>query len=199
MSAKNKILLTSAALLMGAGLTLSVQTAVHADTNDVEINASQYTQSAQDLQKVFTNNNKNFTLSKITVENDQDHKQVPVYKLVGFDSKTDKVAKLKVSATNTSDVLKNRTHKIDKDDDDDKLVALDISNVKKSPSDAINAAKGFAKTSSNPTEWSLVTTKKNKKQTTYYVVKFVDNNKETTVKVNANDGSKISVKTSTED
>ena len=58
MSAKNKILLTSAALLMGAGLTLSVQTAVHADTNDVEINASQYTQSAQDLQKVFTNNNK---------------------------------------------------------------------------------------------------------------------------------------------
>ncbi|MBU3851565.1 MAG: hypothetical protein H9901_02585 [Candidatus Paralactobacillus gallistercoris] len=198
MAVKNKLLVTGAALLMGTGVTLGVHSIAHADANDVQINASQYTQKAQDLQKVFNNNNKDYTLSKITVENNQDHKQDPVYKLVGFDSKNDKVAKLKVAANNTNDVIKNKTEKVKKHHLK-KLTALDINNIKQDPTAAINAAKKFANTNDNPSEWTLVTTKKDKKQMTYYVVKFTNKNKETTVKVNAQDGSKIAVKTSNED
>lgn len=199
MSIKNKLLLTSTVLLMGTGVALGGHNIVHADTNNnVQINASEYTQNAQSLQKIFNDHNKNYTLSRIIVENNQDHKQDPIYKLIGFDNKNDKVAKLKISATNTNDVIKNKIKKVNKHHLK-KITTLDINSIKQDPIAAINAAKKFANTNTNPSEWKLITTKKDKKQITYYLVKFINKNKQTIVKVNAQDCSKISVKTGNTD
>ena len=65
MKKNNKLVLLGAALTMTAGLSM-VGASVNADQ---VINAGQYTESAQQLQQIFTNKNKNFSLKEVSVEN----------------------------------------------------------------------------------------------------------------------------------
>ena len=75
MKKNNKLVLLGVALTMTAGLGMA-----SANVNaDQVINAGQYTESAQQLQQIFTNKNKNFSLKEVSVENHNDNKQEPVY------------------------------------------------------------------------------------------------------------------------
>lgn len=197
MKKNNKLVLLGAALSITAGLGL-MSTNVNADE---VINAGKYTENVEQLQKIFTEKNKNFSLEEVTVENNKDNKQQPVYKMKGFDSKKTKEADLKVNADKTSEVIKNKTEKMDKDDKAD-AVAIDVKNVKKNPTDAINLAKKYANVNTDATEWSLEMDKVKGKETPVYKVEFEtkkdsqkkDDTKKV-VKLNATTGDKISVKT----
>ena len=82
MKKNNKLVLLGAALTVTAGLGMA-----SANVNaDQVINAGQYTESAQQLQQIFTNKNKNFSLKEVSVENHNDNKQKPVYELEGFNA-----------------------------------------------------------------------------------------------------------------
>ena len=87
MKKNNKLVLLGVALTMTAGLGMA-----SANVNaDQVINAGQYTESAQQLQQIFTNKNKNFSLKEVSVENHNDNKQEPVYELEGFNARRLKV------------------------------------------------------------------------------------------------------------
>lgn len=208
MKKNNKLALLSA-ITVTAGIGL-FSANVNADTY---INAAQYTQDAQQLNNIFTNKNKDYSLQTVTVMNNKnkDNKQEPVYKLVGFNKDKTKEVLMKVDANKTSNVVKDKTGKMDSKDKK-KAEALDIKDVKKNPTDAINLAKKYANDQSNPTQWTLTTwTHKDKKIPVYKVVFEKNNNanassassakssskekvKKTIVKVNATTGDRISVK-----
>ena len=225
MKKNNKLVLLGAALTMTAGLGMA-----SANVNaDQVINAGQYTESAQQLQQIFTNKNKNFSLKEVSVENHNDNKQEPVYELEGFNAKKTQSAKMIVNAEKTNEVIKNKTKKMSSSDKKD-ANALNVNDVKKSPIDAINLAKKYANVTGNPTSWKLEMTKVNGNETPVYEVEFdgtataasssaassaknssvkntkakksskasskktTKNNKEVTVKLNATNGNKISVK-----
>lgn len=201
MKKNSKLVLLGAALSVTAGVGL-FGASVNADE---VINAGKYTENVQQLQKIFTDKNKNFTLEKIKVENNKDNSQEPIYKLEGFDSKKNKEAEMKVNADKTSDVLKNKTERMDSEDKKE-ATALNADNVKKTPEDAINLAKKYANTQDNATEWSLSTEKVKGKEVPVYKVEFEkktssasDKTKTTKVKLNAETGDKISVKTENDD
>ena len=136
MKKNNKLVLLGAALTMTAGLSM-VGASVNADQ---VINAGQYTESAQQLQQIFTNKNKNFSLKEVSVENHNDNKQEPVYELEGFNAKKTQSVKMIVNAEKTNEVIKNKTKKMSSSDKKD-ANALNVNDVKKSPVDAINLAK----------------------------------------------------------
>lgn len=201
MKKNSKLVLLGATLSVTAGVGL-FGASVNADE---VINAGKYTENVQQLQKIFTDKNKNFTLEKIKVENNKDNSQEPIYKLEGFDSKKNKEAEMKVNADKTSDVLKNKTERMDSEDKKE-ATALNADNVKKTPEDAINLAKKYANTQDNATEWSLSTEKVKGKEVPVYKVEFEkktssasDKTKTTKVKLNAETGDKISVKTENDD
>lgn len=196
---------------------------------DQVINAGQYTESAQQLQQIFTTKNKNFSLKEVSVENNKDNKQEPVYELKGFNAKKTQSVKMIVNAQKTNDVIKNKTEKMSSSDKKD-ANALNVNEVKKNPTDAINLAKKYANINGNPTSWKLEMDKVNGKETPVYKVEFdgtataasssaassaksssvkntkakksskasskktTKNNKEVTVKLDATNGNKISVK-----
>ena len=218
MKRNNKLVLLGAALSMTAGIGI-LGASVNADE---VINAGKYTQNVTQLQKIFTNKNKDFSLEEVSVENNKDNGQQPVYKLEGFNSKKTKEAKMKVNAEKTSDVIKNKTKKMDADDKSD-AVAIDTKNVKKNPNDAINLAKKYANENGNATEWTLKMDKVNGRETPVYKIEFEsqqnnssssekaaksssktksssskkssskENTEKKTVKLNATNGNKISV------
>lgn len=100
---------------------------------------------------------------------------------------------MKVNADKTSDVIKNKTNKMDSDDKKD-VVAINVNDVKKNPKDAIDLAKKYANENNNPVEWSLETKKINGKEEPVYKVKFKTNkHTEKEVKLSAINGNKISV------
>ena len=138
---------------------------------DQVINAGQYTESAQQLQQIFTNKNKNFSLKEVSVENHNDNKQEPVYELEGFNAKKTQSAKMVVNAEKTNEVIKNKTKKMSSSDKKD-ANALNVNDVKKSPVDAINLAKKYANVTGNPTSWKLEMTKVNGNETPVYEVEF---------------------------
>lgn len=218
MKKNNKLVLLGAALSMTAGLSM-VGASVNADE---VINAGQYTESAQQLQQIFTNKNKNFSLKEVSVENNKDNKQEPVYELKGFNSKKTQEAKMVVNAKKTNDVIKNKTKKMSSDDKKD-ANAINVNDVKKNPTDAINLAKKYANINGNATSWTLEMDKVNGKETPVYEVEFdgtataassssaakssstknakakksskesSKKGKDVTVKLNATNGNKISV------
>ena len=167
MKKNNKLVLLGAALTMTAGLSM-VGASVNADQ---VINAGQYTESAQQLQQIFTNKNKNFSLKEVSVENHNDNKQEPVYELEGFNAKKTQSAKMIVNAQKTNEVIKNKTKKMSSSDKKD-ANALNVNDVKKSPVDAINLAKKYANVTGNPTSWKLEMTKVNGNETPVYEVEF---------------------------
>lgn len=167
MKKNNKLVLLGAALTMTAGLSM-VGASVNADQ---VINAGQYTESAQQLQQIFTNKNKNFSLKEVSVENHNDNKQEPVYELEGFNAKKTQSAKMVVNAEKTNEVIKNKTKKMSSSDKKD-ANALNVNDVKKSPVDAINLAKKYANVTGNPTSWKLEMNKVNGKETPVYKVEF---------------------------
>lgn len=167
MKKNNKLVLLGAALTMTAGLSM-VGASVNADQ---VINAGQYTESAQQLQQIFTNKNKNFSLKEVSVENHNDNKQEPVYELEGFNAKKTQSAKMIVNAEKTNEVIKNKTKKMSSSDKKD-ANALNVNDVKKSPVDAINLAKKYASVTGNPTSWKLEMTKVNSNETPVYEVEF---------------------------
>ena len=167
MKKNNKLVLLGAALTMTAGLSM-VGASVNADQ---VINAGQYTESAQQLQQIFTNKNKNFSLKEVSVENHNDNKQEPVYELEGFNAKKTQSAKMIVNAEKTNEVIKNKTKKMSSSDKKD-ANALNVNDVKKSPVDAINLAKKYANVTGNPTSWKLEMNKVNGKETPVYKVEF---------------------------
>ena len=167
MKKNNKLVLLGAALTMTAGLGMA-----SANVNaDQVINAGQYTESAQQLQQIFTNKNKNFSLKEVSVENHNDNKQEPVYELEGFNAKKTQSAKMVVNAEKTNEVIKNKTKKMSSSDKKD-ANALNVNDVKKSPVDAINLAKKYANVTGNPTSWKLEMTKVNGNETPVYEVEF---------------------------
>lgn len=185
---KDKIILLSSVVAVALGLGAAT---VNADTN---INAAKYVESVQNLQKTFTDKNKGFSLNEIEVENNKDNSRQPVYKLEGFNKDKTKEVKMKVNADKTSDVIKNKTKKMDSDDKKD-AIKINVDDVKKSPKDAIELAKKYANEKNDPVEWSLEMDKVNGKEEPVYKVKFETNkHSEKTVKLNAIDGNKISVK-----
>ena len=216
MKKNNKLVLLGAALTMTAGLSM-VGASVNADQ---VINAGQYTESAQQLQQIFTNKNKNFSLKEVSVENHNDNKQEPVYELEGFNAKKTQSAKMVVNAEKTNEVIKNKTKKMSSSDKKD-ANALNVNDVKKSPVDAINLAKKYANVTGNPTSWKLEMTKVNGNETPVYEVEFdgtatvassssassaksssvknakakkaTKSAKKVTVKLNATNGNKITV------
>ncbi|HJD09336.1 MAG TPA: PepSY domain-containing protein [Candidatus Ligilactobacillus faecavium] len=167
MKKNNKLVLLGAALTMTAGLSM-VGASVNADQ---VINAGQYTESAQQLQQIFTNKNKNFSLKEVSVENHNDNKQEPVYELEGFNAKKTQSVKMIVNAEKTNEVIKNKTKKMSSNDKKD-ANALNVNDVKKSPVDAINLAKKYANVTGNPTSWKLEMTKVNGNETPVYEVEF---------------------------
>lgn len=167
MKKNNKLVLLGAALTMTAGLSM-VGASVNADQ---VINAGQYTESAQQLQQIFTNKNKNFSLKEVSVENHNDNKQEPVYELEGFNAKKTQSAKMVVNAEKTNEVIKNKTKKMSSSDKKD-ANALNVNDVKKSPVDAINLAKKYANVTGNPTSWKLEMTKVNGNETPVYEIEF---------------------------
>ncbi|OAP99263.1 PepSY domain-containing protein [Ligilactobacillus aviarius] len=167
MKKNNKLVLLGAALTMTAGLSM-VGASVNADQ---VINAGQYTESAQQLQQIFTNKNKNFSLKEVSVENHNDNKQEPVYELEGFNAKKTQSAKMVVNAEKTNEVIKNKTKKMSSSDKKD-ANALNVNGVKKSPVDAINLAKKYANVTGNPTSWKLEMTKVNGNETPVYEIEF---------------------------
>ena len=167
MKKNNKLVLLGAALTMTAGLSM-VGASVNADQ---VINAGQYTESTQQLQQIFTNKNKNFSLKEVSVENHNDNKQEPVYELEGFNAKKTQSAKMVVNAEKTNEVIKNKTKKMSSSDKKD-ANALNVNDVKKSPVDAINLAKKYANVTGNPTSWKLEMTKVNGNETPVYEVEF---------------------------
>ena len=167
MKKNNKLVLLGAALTMTAGLSMA-GASVNADQ---VINAGQYTESAQQLQQIFTNKNKNFSLKEVSVENHNDNKQEPVYELEGFNAKKTQSAKMVVNAEKTNEVIKNKTKKMSSSDKKD-ANALNVNDVKKSPVDAINLAKKYANVTGNPTSWKLEMTKVNGNETPVYEVEF---------------------------
>ena len=167
MKKNNKLVLLGAALTMTAGLSM-VGASVNADQ---VINAGQYTESAQQLQQIFINKNKNFSLKEVSVENHNDNKQEPVYELEGFNAKKTQSAKMVVNAEKTNEVIKNKTKKMSSSDKKD-ANALNVNDVKKSPVDAINLAKKYANVTGNPTSWKLEMTKVNGNETPVYEVEF---------------------------
>lgn len=167
MKKNNKLVLLGAALTMTAGLSM-VGASVNADQ---VINAGQYTESAQQLQQIFTNKNKNFSLKEVSVENHNDNKQEPVYELEGFNAKKTQSVKMIVNAEKTNEVIKNKTKKMSSNDKKD-ANALNVNNVKKSPVDAINLAKKYANVTGNPTSWKLEMTKVNGNETPVYEIEF---------------------------
>ena len=167
MKKNNKLVLLGAALTMTAGLSM-VGASVNADQ---VINAGQYTESAQQLQQIFTNKNKNFSLKEVSVENHNDNKQEPVYELEGFNAKKTQSAKMIVNAEKTNEVIKNKTKKMSSSDKKD-ANALNVNDVKKSPVDAINLAKKYANVTGNPTSWKLEMTKVNGNETPVYEIEF---------------------------
>ena len=167
MKKNNKLVLLGAALTMTAGLSM-VSASVNADQ---VINAGQYTESAQQLQQIFTNKNKSFSLKEVSVENHNDNKQEPVYELEGFNAKKTQSAKMVVNAEKTNEVIKNKTKKMSSSDKKD-ANALNVNDVKKSPVDAINLAKKYANVTGNPTSWKLEMTKVNGNETPVYEVEF---------------------------
>ncbi len=167
MKKNNKLVLLGAALTMTAGLSM-VGASVNADQ---VINAGQYTESAQQLQQIFTNKNKNFSLKEVSVENYNDNKQEPVYELEGFNAKKTQSAKMVINAEKTNEVIKNKTKKMSSSDKKD-ANALNVNDVKKSPVDAINLAKKYANVTGNPTSWKLEMTKANGNETPVYEVEF---------------------------
>lgn len=167
MKKDNKLVLLGAALTMTAGLSMA-GASVNADQ---VINAGQYTESAQQLQQIFTNKNKNFSLKEVSVENHNDNKQEPVYELEGFNAKKTQSAKMVVNAEKTNEVIKNKTKKMSSSDKKD-ANALNVNDVKKSPVDAINLAKKYANVTGNPTSWKLEMTKVNGNETPVYEVEF---------------------------
>ena len=167
MKKNNKLVLLGAALTMTAGLSM-VGASVNADQ---VINAGQYTESAQQLQQIFTNKNKNFSLKEVSVENHNDNKQEPVYELEGFNAKKTQSVKMIVNAEKTNEVIKNKTKKMSSNDKKD-ANALNVNDVKKSPADAINLAKKYANVTGNPTSWKLEMTKVNGNETPVYEVEF---------------------------
>ena len=167
MKKNNKLVLLGAALTMTAGLGMA-----SANVNaDQVINAGQYTESAQQLQQIFTNKNKNFSLKEVSVENHNDNKQEPVYELEGFNAKKTQSAKMVVNAEKTNEVIKNKTKKMSSSDKKD-ANALNVNDVKKSPVDAINLAKKYANVTGNPTSWKLEMTKVNGNETPVYEIEF---------------------------
>lgn len=167
MKKNNKLVLLGAALTMTAGLGMA-----SANVNaDQVINAGQYTESAQQLQQIFTNKNKNFSLKEVSVENHNDNKQEPVYELEGFNAKKTQSAKMIVNAEKTNEVIKNKTKKMSSSDKKD-ANALNVNDVKKSPVDAINLAKKYANVTGNPTSWKLEMTKVNGNETPVYEIEF---------------------------
>lgn len=216
MKKNNKLVLLGAALTMTAGLSM-VSASVNADQ---VINAGQYTESAQQLQQIFTNKNKNFSLKEVSVENHNDNKQEPVYELEGFNAKKTQSAKMVVNAEKTNEVIKNKTKKMSSSDKKD-ANALNVNDVKESPVDAINLAKKYANVTGNPTSWKLEMTKVNGNETPVYEVEFdgtatvassssassaksssvknakakkaTKSAKKVTVKLNATNGNKITV------
>ena len=167
MKKNNKLVLLGAALTMTAGLGMA-----SANVNaDQVINAGQYTESAQQLQQIFTNKNKNFSLKEVSVENHNDNKQEPVYELEGFNAKKTQSAKMVVNAEKTNEIIKNKTKKMSSSDKKD-ANALNVNDVKKSPVDAINLAKKYANVTGNPTSWKLEMTKVNGNETPVYEVEF---------------------------
>lgn len=211
MRKNNKLILLGTSLTMAVGLGMA-SVSVNADQ---VINASQYTESAQQLQQIFTNKNKNFSLEEISVENHSDSKQVPVYELEGFNAKKTKSAKMIVNAEKTNKIIKNKTEKMSSSDKRD-ANALNVNDIKKNPVDAINLSKKYANINGNPTSWKLEMTKVNGVKTPVYVVEFdgtatatssssvksskksssesTKNDKKVIVKLNATNGNKISVK-----
>ena len=167
MKKNNKLVLLGAALTMTAGLSM-VSASVSADQ---VINAGQYTESAQQLQQIFTNKNKNFSLKEVSVENHNDNKQEPVYELEGFNAKKTQSAKMVVNAEKTNEIIKNKTKKMSSSDKKD-ANALNVNDVKKSPVDAINLAKKYANVTGNPTSWKLEMTKVNGNETPVYEIEF---------------------------
>ena len=167
MKKNNKLVLLGVALTMTAGLSM-VGASVNADQ---VINAGQYTESAQQLQQIFTNKNKNFSLKEVSVENHNDNKQEPVYELEGFNAKKTQSAKMVVNAEKTNEVIKNKTKKMSSSDKKD-ANALNVNDVKKSPVDAINLAKKYANVTGNPTSWKLEMTKVNGNETPVYEIEF---------------------------
>lgn len=167
MKKNNKLVLLGAALTMTAGLSM-VGASVNADQ---VINAGQYTESAQQLQQIFTNKNKDFSLKEVSVENHNDNKQEPVYELEGFNAKKTQSVKMIVNAEKTNEVIKNKTKKMSSNDKKD-ANALNVNNVKKSPVDAINLAKKYANVTGNPTSWKLEMTKVNGNETPVYEIEF---------------------------
>ena len=167
MKKNNKLVLLGAALTMTAGLSM-VSASVNADQ---VINAGQYTESAQQLQQIFTNKNKNFSLKEVSVENHNDNKQEPVYELEGFNAKKTQSAKMVVNAEKTNEIIKNKTKKMSSSDKKD-ANALNVNDVKKSPVDAINLAKKYANVTGNPTSWKLEMTKVNGNETPVYEIEF---------------------------
>ena len=167
MKKNNKLVLLGVALTMTAGLGMA-----SANVNaDQVINAGQYTESAQQLQQIFTTKNKNFSLKEVSVENHNDNKQEPVYELEGFNAKKTQSAKMIVNAEKTNEVIKNKTKKMSSSDKKD-ANALNVNDVKKSPVDAINLAKKYANVTGNPTSWKLEMNKVNGKETPVYKVEF---------------------------
>ena len=167
MKKNNKLVLLGVALTMTAGLGMA-----SANVNaDQVINAGQYTESAQQLQQIFTNKNKTFSLKEVSVENHNDNKQEPVYELEGFNAKKTQSAKMIVNAEKTSEVIKNKTKKMSSSDKKD-ANALNVNDVKKSPVDAINLAKKYANVTGNPTSWKLEMTKVNGNETPVYEIEF---------------------------
>ena len=167
MKKNNKLVLLGVALTMTAGLGMA-----SANVNaDQVINAGQYTESAQQLQQIFTTKNKNFSLKEVSVENHNDNKQEPVYELEGFNAKKTQSVKMIVNAEKTNEVIKNKTKKMSSNDKKD-ANALNVNNVKKSPVDAINLAKKYANVTGNPTSWKLEMTKVNGNETPVYEIEF---------------------------
>ncbi|WP_346677519.1 PepSY domain-containing protein [Ligilactobacillus aviarius] len=167
MKKNNKLVLLGVALTMTAGLGMA-----SANVNaDQVINAGQYTESAQQLQQIFTNKNKNFSLKEVSVENHNDNKQEPVYELEGFNAKKTQSAKMIVNAEKTNEIIKNKTKKMSSSDKKD-ANALNVNDVKKSPVDAINLAKKYANITGNPTSWKLEMTKVNGNETPVYEIEF---------------------------
>lgn len=167
MKKNNKLVLLGVALTMTAGLGMA-----SANVNaDQVINAGQYTESAQQLQQIFTNKNKNFSLKEVSVENHNDNKQEPVYELEGFNAKKTQSAKMIVNAEKTNEIIKNKTKKMSSSDKKD-ANALNVNDVKKSPVDAINLAKKYANVTGNPTSWKLEMTKVNGNETPVYEIEF---------------------------
>ena len=186
MKYKKLAILSILAVLSGVSV---LGTNAHADT---EINTAKYTTNIQKLQKIFQKKNKKFELEKIQVENNNDTKKEPVYVFEGVNKDKTKEAKLKVNADKTNEVIKSKTEKIDADDKNE-IELLDLQNVKQEPSDAIKLAQKYAKTKDAPTEWTLENEKISQKQIPVYKIKFKDDHKQIEVRLNAQNGNKISI------